>query len=75
MLIFGSVKRIRYDIVETQVLVFLLPVLQLSPAAANGNGTLLLFAINGVRVWSKGANWVPPDMFLARAERYVLKIH
>ena len=43
---------------------------QLTPPAPNGkNGTLLRYAVNGVPVWIKGANWVPPDMFLARASR------
>lgn len=41
---------------------------QLTPAAPDGQaGSLLRYTVNGVGVWIKGANWVPPDMFLSRA--------
>jgi len=36
------------------------------PAPHGGNGSLYIFAVNGVRFFVKGANWVPSDAFPTR---------
>ena len=36
------------------------------PAPNGGAGSLYIFAVNGVRLYVKGANWVPTDAFPAR---------
>jgi hypothetical protein len=34
-----------------------------------GNGSLMFFEVNGHAIFLKGANWVPPDAFIARASQ------